>query len=119
MSKWATPKNFPSDGCTWPTLFNDIMGRDRNKQYCRRHDFECRYSTHSWKDARNYMLKGIKKNSPIATFKLFGEEFKVDFFAWRRPIIWIGLTVFNGPCKDYTQQLPSAWYKWKERNYED
>jgi len=119
MSKWATPVAFESDGCTWPTLLNDLLGRDRNKQFCRRHDFECRHSTHSWKEARDYMLKGIKEHSPKATFKIFGKEFKIDFFAWRRPLIWAGLTVVVSPCRDYHTELPLEWENWRNREYEE
>jgi len=108
MSKWAVPKAFEdlTDGCTWPTLLNDLLGRDRNKKFCRRHDFECRYSTHHWKDARDYMLEGIRGATPL-------------WLRWRIPLIWIGLTIFVSPCRDYHTELPLEWENWRDREYEE
>jgi hypothetical protein len=98
-----TPTEFQSDGCTWPTLFNDLMGRDRNKKYCRRHDFECRYGLYTWEDAREYMIDGMKQEPKWTWFRI--------------PIIWIGLWVARDQCEDYNQPVPPEWLAWINRGY--
>lgn len=104
MSKWATPPDMYSDGCTWPSLFNDLLGRDEYHPFCRRHDFECRYDTHEWSSAREYLIRGMRTVTPW-------------YRRWRLPIIYIGLWFAKKQCRDYSQPLPAEWESYRDRTY--
>lgn len=104
MSKWATPENFVSDGCTWPSL-DWVLGKKRYKKICRRHDFECRYSIYSWASARDYFIKGCRLITP-------------PLLMWRIPVFYVGLWIFRRRCK-WTSPEPMnpEWTEYIDRNY--
>lgn len=105
MIGYFTPPDFKSDGCTWWHMLNDLLGRDRYKMVCRRHDFECRYSIFKWNDCRDHFILGVRRLTPW-------------YLMWRIPLFWIALTVARKRCIwTYDKPMPPDWKPYADRGY--
>lgn len=104
MSKWDTPPEFETDGCTWPSILNDLMGAHRYQRVCKRHDFECLYGLYGPASSRDYLIRGMRLLSPW-------------YLLWRLPIVWMVLTVIRGPCSNWSNPVPDKWSGYVSRDY--
>lgn len=96
------PPGFTSDGCTVPKVIRKLLGSEKHRNACRRHDFECRYSLYPWWSANWHFAVTVFKTEKL-------------FLKWRAALYFIGVTVYWKRCRYTVAKLPKAWEQYVGR----
>lgn len=97
------PPDLESDGCTFPgilKIFRGVMNANRNKEYCREHDFLRRYR----------IINPIQAN-----WLLFRRVWSSSWVGKLQAPFYFFFTTVSYPLYSGISQLPSEWIEYAER----